>query len=96
MANRILLTGEVLRQKWNVFANLAGVPEDDRLKLSNGWLARFKDRNGLREWKEHGEAASANDETVEQEQKQIQNLIKEGQYQLHDIYNMDKTGLFYR
>ena len=36
MADRILLTGEVLRQKWNVFANLAGVPEDDRLKLSNG------------------------------------------------------------
>ena len=69
MANRILLTGEVLRQKWNVFANLAGVPEDDRLKLSNGWLARFKDRNGLREWKWHGEAASANNETIEQEQK---------------------------
>ena len=95
MADRILLTGEVLRQKWNVFADLAGVPEDDRLKLSNGWLAQFKDRNGLREWKWHGEAASANNETVEQEQKQIQNLIKEGQYQLCDIYNMDETGLFY-
>jgi hypothetical protein len=95
MADRILLTEEVLRQKWNVFADLAGVPEDDRLKLSNGWLARFKDRNGLREWKRHGEAASANDETVEQEQKRIQNLIKEGQYQLRDIYNMDETGLFY-
>ena len=95
MADRILLTGEVLRQKWNVFADLAGVPEDDRLKLSNGWLARFKDRNGLREWKRHGEAASANNETVKQEQKRIQNLIKEGQYQLRDIYNMDETGLFY-
>jgi len=50
---------------------LAGVPEDDRLKLSNGWLAWFKDRNGLREWKQHGEAASANNETVEQEQTRI-------------------------
>ena len=68
MADRILLTGEVLQQKWNIFADLAGVPKDDRLKLSNGWLARFKDRNGLREWKWHGEAASANNETVEQEQ----------------------------
>jgi len=68
MADRILLTGEVLQQKWNIFADLAGVPKDDRLKLSNGWLARFKDRNGLREWKRHGEAASANNETVEQEQ----------------------------
>jgi hypothetical protein len=41
------------------------------------------------------EAASANDETVEQKQKRIQNLIKEGQYQLHDIYDIDETGLFY-
>jgi len=48
---------------------LAGVSEDDRLKLSNGWLAWFKDRNGLRERKRHGEAASANNETIEQEQK---------------------------
>ena len=95
MADRILLTREILWQKWNIFADLAGVPKDDRLKLSNGWLTWFKDRNGLREWKQHGEAASANDETVEQEQKWIQNLIKEGQYQLRDIYNMDETGLFY-
>ncbi len=95
MADKILLTGEVLQQKWNIFANLAGVPEDDRLKLSNGWLAQFKDRNGLREWKRHGEAALANNEIVEQKQTQIQNLIKEGQYQLCDIYNMDETGLFY-
>lgn len=95
MADNVLLTGEVLRQKWSIFADLAGVPEDDRLKLSNGWLARFKDRNGLREWRRHGEAASATSETVEQEQMRIQNLIKEGQYQLRDIYNMDETGLFY-
>ena len=32
--NKILLTGEVLRQKWEAFAKLAGVPEEDKLKLS--------------------------------------------------------------
>ena len=95
MSDRVLLTGETLRQKWNTFAELAGVPEDDRLKLSNGWLARFKERNGLKEWKRHGEAGSANTETVKQEQERVQKLIKEGGYRLCDIYNMDETGLFY-
>ena len=36
MGDRILLTGEVLRQKWNQFADLVGIPADDRLGLSNG------------------------------------------------------------
>jgi hypothetical protein len=67
MNDGILLTGEVLCQKWNQFADLVGVPKEERLNLSNGWLARFKDRNGLKELKRHGEAASANDNTVEQE-----------------------------
>ena len=69
MANRTLLTGEVLRQKWNTFADLAGVLADERSKLSNGWLAQFKERNGLKEWKRHGEAGSSSAETVEEERK---------------------------
>jgi hypothetical protein len=95
MGDGILLTGEVLRQKWNRFADLVGVPEDERLNLSNGWLGRFKDRNGLKEMKQHGEAASANASTVEQERKRIQELIQKYGYELRDIFNMDETGLFY-
>jgi len=95
MGDGILLTGEVLRQKWNRFADLVGVPEDERLNLSNGWLGRFKGRNGLKEMKRHGEAASANASTVEQERKRIQELIKKYGYELRDIFNMDETGLFY-
>lgn len=95
MGDRIVLTGEILRQKWNTFADMVGIPEDDRLKLSNGWLGRFKDRNGLKEMKRHGEAASSAADTVEKERKRIQDLIKEADYQLRDIYNMDETGLFY-
>ena len=43
MGDGILLTGEILRQKWNAFANMVGIPDDDWLKLSNGWLKCFKD-----------------------------------------------------
>jgi hypothetical protein len=49
MGDGILLTREVLHQKWTKFADLAGIPEDKRLKLSNGWLGQFKERNGLKE-----------------------------------------------
>ena len=95
MGDGILLTGEVFRQKWSTFADLAGILEDDRLNLSNGWLDCFKEQNGLKQHKRHGEAASASQQTVEQERKRIQELIKEAGYELRDIYNMDKTGLFY-
>jgi len=95
MGDGILLTGEILRQKWNAFANLVGIPDDDRLKLSNGWLKCFKDRNGLKETRRHGEAGSARVETVERERKRMQELIKKYGYELRDIFNMDETGLFY-
>jgi hypothetical protein len=61
----------------------------------SGWDSRFKERNGLRQVKRHGEAASANMETVERERERVQNLIKESGYALRDIFNMDETGLFY-
>ena len=48
MDDGVLLTGEILRQQWSVFADLVGVPEDERLKLSSGWLGSFKRRHGLK------------------------------------------------
>jgi hypothetical protein len=72
-----------------------GVPEDERLKLSDGWLMRFKERNGLKEMKRHGEAASSRAETVERERKWVQELIEKWGYELQDIFNIDETGLFY-
>lgn len=95
MRDSILLTGEILHQKWNAFADLVGVAEDERLKLSNGWLGHFKERNGLKEMRKHGEAASPQAETVEKERKRIQELIKKYGYELRNIFNMAETGLFY-
>ena len=95
MQAHVLLTGEVLRQKWRQFAELAGVLEDEWLKLSDGWLSCFKDRNGLKELKRYGEAASADPERVVHKRQRIQGLIQEQGYRLKDIFNMDETGLFY-
>ena len=98
LADKILLTGEVLRQKWETFAGMAGVPEEDRLKLSNGWLSRFKERFGLKQFKRHGEAGSVEETTIEDERKRIREVIKEFMalgHTLRDVFNMDETGLFY-
>jgi hypothetical protein len=96
LGDRILLTGDVLWQKWITFANLIGIPDDNHLSLSNGWLAKFKERHRLKEYRNHGKAGSASLEIVEQERLWIQELIKKYSYQPQDIFNMDKTGLFYR
>ena len=95
MSDNLLLTGEVLRQKWTRFADLAGVPTDECLNLSDGWLARFKTRNGLKQFKRHGEAASADPERAERERRRIQELIEKYGYKLRDIFNMDETGFFF-
>jgi hypothetical protein len=71
MGDNLLLTGDVLRQKWMDFADLASIPQDNQIVLSNGWLARFKARTGLKQFKQHGEAASASLDTIEQERQQI-------------------------
>ena len=96
LSRGLLLTGEVLRQKWKFFATQAEIPSDEQLELSNGWLESFKKRHGLKEFKRHGEAASSSIETVEAERSRIQKIIEEGGYEARDIFNMDETGLFYQ
>ena len=91
----VQLTGDLLRQKWTEFADIRKVPEEDRLKLSHGWLTRLKQRMAIKEYQSHGEAGSADPKDVEMERQRIKKLIEENGYHLRDIYNMDETGLFY-
>ena len=95
LAEKVLLTGEVIRQKWTKFADLASVLEDERLRLSEGWLTRFKTRIGLKEIKRHDEAASASSDIVNKERLRIQEMLKERGYELRDIFNSDETSFFF-
>jgi hypothetical protein len=95
MANGVHITGEILRQKWMQFVDLFGVPKDNRLNLSKGWLTSFEKHCRLREFKKHGEAGSASIEDVENERTCMRDLIMKSGYRLKDIFNMDKTGFFY-
>ena len=95
LGNGVLLTGEVLQQKWLKFADTVCILDDEQLHLSNGWLASFKNRHNLKEMKCHDKAGTADGEIVEKEGERIRDLIKTKGYAWNDIFNMDKTGLIY-
>ncbi|KIK73674.1 hypothetical protein PAXRUDRAFT_20606 [Paxillus rubicundulus Ve08.2h10] len=95
MEDGLILPGEVICQKWKQFTDITGMPDDERLNLSEGWLTSFKARNGLKNMKRHGEAASASTDTIQKERAQIQELIQKEGYELQDIFNADETALFY-
>ncbi|KZO92509.1 DDE-domain-containing protein, partial [Calocera viscosa TUFC12733] len=56
--NGLAVSGELLRAQWRWFATEEDIEQTDWLKLSDGWLTRFKQRHGLKGYKLHGEAAS--------------------------------------
>ncbi|GMF50916.1 unnamed protein product [Phytophthora fragariaefolia] len=67
---------------------------DDQLRLSNGWLAKFKKRNGISSKRLHGEADSASAVEVRTACYSLQDITR--QYRPEDIYNFDERALFYR
>jgi hypothetical protein len=67
---------------------------DQNLALSIGWLSKFKKRNGIRNYKLHGESGSANVTNISESIVEINNQISS--YDPCDVYNFDETALFYR
>lgn len=93
LADNVTLNGEIIRQKWRSFAKLAGVPKGDWLALSEGWLTSFKASMGLKNFKRHGEAASADPNAVAEERERVSKILAE--YDPDDQWNGDETGLFW-
>ena len=67
---------------------------EDQLKFTNGWVWRFKQRNGLQKVNFSGEANSAPLATLPEERVRLRALL--AKYDKEDIYNADETGLFFR
>ena len=89
----ITVTGDVIQEKWWHFAQMLKIPEDQWPTLSEGWLMKFKEKNGLKECKKHGEAGSQSVSTADAECKQVHEICL--LFKLCDIYNLDETGLFW-
>ena len=66
----------------------------DAFQFSQEWLQKFKDHNGIHQRKLEGEASSANEVAIANALPLLRELCFS--YSLERIYNMNKTGLFYR
>ncbi|CAG8623485.1 22565_t:CDS:2, partial [Dentiscutata erythropus] len=61
--HKTILSDAVLIKKAKLLAAGLGVPEGT-LQFSSGWLQKFKERNGIRQVKPQGEAASADNVAI--------------------------------
>lgn len=65
-------------------------------QASTGWLWRFRNRHGIVNKLEHGEAGSADDGAVEPFRLKLNELIRKEDIHLTQLYNADETALFWR
>jgi hypothetical protein len=91
----VFATQHISPQQWTQFADMLNILQDEHLALSGGWLDSFKKQCGLKNFKHYGKASSANPDDIEAECHCIKALIAESGHVLCDIFNMDKTGLFW-
>lgn len=92
-AKRVMLSGDLIKARAKRFATLSGIPDDQLLSFSNGWLQAFQGRHGFKQVSAHGESGSVNSEEIPAQRDAIRERLKG--VPLADIYNMDETGLFY-
>ncbi|GBB97827.1 hypothetical protein RclHR1_03080016 [Rhizophagus clarus] len=63
--HQTILSDAILIEKAKLLASELGVPEDT-LQFSSGWLQGFKKRNGIRQEKLHGKAASSDQTAIDE------------------------------
>jgi hypothetical protein len=94
---KAVITGDILKEQatklWKALPQYQG---KEQPKFSNGWLDGFQRRFNIKEYVNHGEAASAEidkPDAIEQMEKVRLLVIK---YDPDDVLNMDETGLFWK
>ncbi|XP_045132195.1 tigger transposable element-derived protein 1-like [Portunus trituberculatus] len=70
--------------------------ESEEFVASRGWFMRFKARANYHNLKVQGEAASGDEKAASEFPKVLAEMIKEGDYSAHQVFNVDETGLFWK
>ena len=65
-------------------------------KVSDGWLAGFKQRHSIRLVRTYGESAGADEDAAQKFITEFQKLMEEEDISEENIYNMDESGLLWR
>lgn len=87
------ISGEMIKQK---ALNLCASLNISEFKASDGWLQRFKERYGVRFLKITGEKLSSQPELIAAFKERLKRVIQEHEFNEHQIYNADETGLYWR
>lgn len=88
------LTGLIIKMKARQLAAEMQVPAEDIIGFSDGWLARFKRRYGIKNYVFHGEASSAPTATIIDEQSKLHALLV--YFPPYNRFNVDETGLNFK
>src|SRR5437764_1389529 len=88
---KLVLTESILTTKALDFAVLCN---EEKFKVSNGWLDNFKKRHNLRQYNIHGKAGSASIQDLESMRGRLRQTLRD--YDPKDIFNCDETGLFWK
>ena len=75
-------------------ANEIAFKDNDKFSASNGWLQRFSARHQIKFANLHGESAEVSDEAVDQWKEKLPEIC--AGYHPQDIFNFNKTGVFFR
>ena len=78
----------------NIAIRLANNMNDISFTPSDGWLEKFKTRNNIKFKNIHGERAAADLSNKSEFKTKFIEIAKK--YKTQDIFNADKTGLFYK
>ncbi|CEL63611.1 hypothetical protein RSOLAG1IB_10894 [Rhizoctonia solani AG-1 IB] len=92
--NNVRLQGDFLIEKAHELCNILGIPLENRIGFSKGWLRRFKHCHGLHRVRFHGERASAPVAYILAERRRLQPIL--ALYAPWNRFNMDETALFFR
>jgi DDE superfamily endonuclease/Tc5 transposase DNA-binding domain/CENP-B N-terminal DNA-binding domain len=95
-ARNIPITDEIAKTKAQDFVDgiYGDEPHGLSFSASNGWLAGFKQRYGLKSYRMHGEAGSSPLENLPAFRQQIREKL--ALFDLENIFNADETALFFR
>ena len=92
-SKNIPISGPILQEKALQIAKALDVAPSE-FKASNGWLDRFKNRNGIKARSISGEAGDVSQTTVDSWKERLPDILQG--WEPENIWNMDETGQFFR